>query len=328
MRHAPFCEVVSSEEWSLDVNLKPVVSFFLSALVRIALFAAGLALVSLIVYGIGIVLVPVTDPWDKAILAAINPDQHVPVLDQFMRATTDYSNFLIAAPILSWFAAYLLYQLFYLLLHRRFPGLKVVFAGLLAVEGVVLAVFAAMGKIMPNKTYTLSNVMFVVMLLVVFFLAARFFHAMDRRAINHLTLVFLMVFASGILCGTFATGKIKSAVARPRPLNDAHKPWNEGVRIIPDEVLRGNNSFPSGHTSGTFSLLTPIFWYTRDRRVKGGLAGWAVLQGLTRVYTAAHFPFCCLMGGVLGFATGTLIFFIFNGPKLRHPVEPAKAAAV
>lgn len=280
---------------------------------------AGLLLSGLMVYATGRWLVPAFDPLDKSILAACNPDNYTPGLDQFMRAWTDYLNFLISTPTISWIVAYGLYRLM--------PRYKVVVTGLLAVETLVFAVLAAMGKIWPNKTYVGPNVMFVIGILAVFGGAAYLFHRMDRDALRRFSRALMLVFLSGYLTGYFATNKVKSAVARPRPLNDANRPWNEQVRTIPDEVLRGRNSFPSGHTSGTFALITPLFWYTRNRKARTGLLGLGVLQGFSRVYTAAHFPFCCLMAGVMGFLNGTIIFFALGGPSLRSPLpsEPAKA---
>jgi membrane-associated phospholipid phosphatase len=259
-----------------------------------------------------------TDGTDKAILAAINPDAYTPGLDQFIRALTDYTNFLILAPFLSWMIAYGLYRLL--------PKFKAVFTGLLAIETVVLAVLAALGKIWPNTVYVGANVLLVLWILMFFGLAAYLFHRMNKDAMRRFALMFWLVLLSGILTDFFATNPIKNAVARPRPLNDANKPWNEGVRVIPDEALHGNNSYPSGHTSGTFSLLTPLFWYVRDRRLRAGLLTWAGLQGFARVYTAAHFPFCVLMGGILGFTVGTLVFFTLGGSSLRAPKEPPQVS--
>ncbi len=140
------------------------------------------------------------------------------------------------------------------------------------------------------------------------------------------SLLFWLVLLSALSTGVFATDKIKASVARPRPLSGHNEPWNEGLRIVPDEVLRGSNSFPSGHTSGTFSLLTPFFWYVRDRRGRAGILGWGLLQGFSRIYTVAHFPFDVLMGGLLGFGVGTLVFFTLGGPALRGPAEKDDAS--
>ena len=91
-------------------------------------------------------------------------------------------------------------------------------------------------------------------------------------------------------------------------------------------VLKDNNSFHSVHTSGTFALLAPFFEFPRDRRVRAGLMLWATLQGIGGGYTAAHFPFCVLMGGLLGFGMGTLIFFTLWGPSLWPDREKTQTA--
>jgi len=277
--------------------------------VRIFLFLCGFLLVAWIVYALGKLLIPVTDRADKAILAACNPDHYVPVLDQFLRALTDYTNFLIAAPLFSFAIASLLYRLV-----RK--G-KTVFAGLLAAETVIIAILAALGKIWPNNTYVLSNVFLVIGILLAFCAAAVAFDRMTDDAMRRFFWISLLALLSGYMAGSVSTEWIKKAVARPRPLNSANAPWNEHLRIVPDENLHGRNSYPSGHTSGTFGLLTPLFLFIRNRKGRAALIGWGVLQGYARVYTAAHFPFCCLMGAVLGLSIGTLVFFTLGGPYLR-----------
>lgn len=290
---------------------------FWNIVVRLLILAVGFGLITGLVYAAGIGLVPLVDGVDKTILAACNPDAYVPGLDQFIRALTDYTNFLILTPIVSWMIARGLYRLF--------PRHKRVFVGLLFAETIVMALLAAFGRIWPNKTYVGVNVLFVIMILAAFGLAAFLFHSMDDNAMRRLARVFWLVLLSGWLTDSLATNNIKNAVARPRPLNDANKPWNAQVRVIPDELLRGRNSYPSGHTAGTFALLTPLFWHARDRRIRAGLLGWATLQGFSRVYTAAHFPFCCLMGGILGFSVGTLVFFTLGGPSLRQEAHQNSA---
>ena len=282
--------------------------------VRLLMLGVGFVCLRWVLYLAGIGLVPLTDPWDKAVLAACNPDHYVPVLDEFIRALTDYTNFLIVAPILSWLIARGLFRLF--------PRFKMLFVGILASETVILAVLAALGKLWPNKTYVGVNIIEVIAILAAFGLVAFLFYKLDGDAMRCLSVACGLALLSGTITDFGITNPIKKAVARPRPLNDANKPWNEQVRVIPDELQRGNNSFPSGHTSGTFALLTPLFWFTRDRRVRAGLLTWATLQGFSRVYTAAHFPFCCLMGGLLGFSMGTLVFFVLGGRSLWKQPEP------
>lgn len=297
------------------MNVKRAV--LISILLRLLILAAGFAALSGLVYAGGIFLVPKVDPLDKIISAACNPDEYLPGADQFIRALTDYTNFLILAPYLSWMIAYGLYRLL--------PRFKKGLAAFLGVETIILAVLAAAGRIFHNKTYTGANVLLVLGILAAFGGAAYMFYKMEAPAMRRFARLFWLILLSGYLTDAVATQRIKAAIARPRPLNDANKPWNESLRVVPDEELKGANSYPSGHTSGTFALLTPLFWFIRDRRGRAGLLTWSVLQGFSRVYTVAHFPFCCLMGGILGFGTGTLVFFTLGGPSLRAPAEPPKA---
>ncbi len=291
---------------------------------RLLVLVVGVPLISYLVYGAGIYGIAYTDAADKALLGAINPDSYLVGMDQFMRAVTDYTNFLIPLLLISYAVAYLLHCI----TLRR---IKPIITGLLVAETLVVAGMAVMGKLWPNETYVGVNVMLVVAILVAFGFMTFFFYKMSARRMFRFFLMCWLMILSGHLAGSIITPKIKDAVARPRPLHDANKPWNETVRPIPDEILHGKYSFPSGHTSGTFGLLTPLFWYVRDRRCRAALFGWGCLQAISRVYTAAHFPFCVLMGGFLGFGIGTLIFFTLGGSWIRQvdacnsPVEDQTA---
>lgn len=278
---------------------------------RLGLVVAGVLAMMAAVYGAGVGLVPWLDPLDKRLLAAINPDAYLPITDQLFRATSDYTNFLISTAALSLLAGIGL---------RRWAGVpRVWLARLLALEGVILAGAAAAGWIMPNSVYAGANALFVGALLAVFGGTAYAAHRSDDAALGRMARVIGLMLITVVLANLVATNVIKGAVARPRPLNDVHRPWNEQVRIIPDEVVRGRSSFPSGHTSGAFALLTPIFWWLRDPRARAGVVGWGAMQALSRVYTAAHFPSCVVFGALLAFGTGTLVFFLLGGRRLRGP---------
>lgn len=290
----------------------------LNITLRLLVLIAGFAAIYAIVYAAGIWLTPYTYAADKAITAAFNPDEYIPGLDQFFRAISDYTNFLIAAPLIAWMIAYGLYRLL--------PRYKKVFTALLILTAVILTLMAILGRLWPNKVYLGANVLLVIATALAFGMIAYLFQKMDDNAMRRFSRVFWLMFMNVLLVNYYATSNIKKDIARPRPLHNANAPWNEVLRVIPEEALYGANSFPSGHTSGTFAVLTPWFWYTRNRKIRAGLFSWATLQGLSRVYTVAHFPFCCLMGGFLGFATGTLVFFALGGPKLWPPATMAQTA--
>jgi membrane-associated phospholipid phosphatase len=277
---------------------------------RLGLVLAGTLALMLAVYAAGIFLVPVLEPLDQSLLAAFNPDAYLPGADEFFRALTDYTNFLIAVPALALLAAA------GLLRFLRVPRAWLV--RLLALGTLSLAVAAAAGQVMPNSVYTGVNVLLVLGILAACGFATLLVHrGTDADLGRHARVVGLMLLTV-VLANLLATNYLKGAIARPRPLNEAHAPWNEQVRTIPDEVVRGRSSFPSGHTSGTFALLTPLFWLARDRRVRAGLLSWGVLQAASRVYTAAHFPSCVVAGALLAFGVGTLVFFLLGGPGLRR----------
>jgi membrane-associated phospholipid phosphatase len=45
--------------------------------------------------------------------------------------------------------------------------------------------------------------------------------------------------------------------------------------------------------------------------VKIALLAWALIHAYSRVYLAAHFPYCSLIGAALGFLMATLITKVF-----------------
>jgi membrane-associated phospholipid phosphatase len=69
--------------------------------------------------------------------------------------------------------------------------------------------------------------------------------------------------------------------------------------------VRGNGSFPSGHTIAAFSIATVIARrYPRQRWVPYVAYGLAGLVGFSRLTLSAHFPSDVFMGGVLGYSIG------------------------
>jgi len=286
---------------------------FIQILARVGLFVAGFVVVRLIVQGVGHLAVNDVTPLDYQISGWMNPDTYFPVLDECFRAVSDYTNILIGTAGLSWLAAWGLYALF--------PGAQRIWAGLLALEGIIFAGLALAGKLFPNSTLVGANALEVVAFPALFGFLAWHYARCDRAAMRRWGVTAALMALCGISANQFIIEPVKKDVARPRPFNDAHKPWNETLRRIPDEYLRGANSYPSGHTGGTFALLTPLFLQLRRRRERTLVAGWAVMQGLSRIYTAAHFFFDVLMGAFLGIAVGALGHYLLGGESVR-PRDP------
>ena len=100
------------------------------------------------------------------------------------------------------------------------------------------------------------------------------------------------------------TTVLKDATKRVRPagfpaqgnLNDS---WFESS----GSLLRGNGSFPSGHTIAAFSVATVIARrYGNHRWVPYAAYGMAALVGFSRLSLSAHFMSDVLMGGALGYS--------------------------
>lgn len=206
-------------------------STLMNIAVRVTALALGFAACYGIVYAAGLWIVPVVDGLDKAILAAINPDAYVPVLDEFLRALTDYTNPILIVSFFAWMVAYGLYCLL--------PQYKTIFTGLLTVTAVVMAALAAFGKLWPNSVYWGANILEVAAFLIAIGAAGYVFHKMNHDQMRRFGRLFWLILLSVYLTNFCATEPIKKSIARPRPFNEANAPWNKQVRSVPDEYLVG-----------------------------------------------------------------------------------------
>jgi membrane-associated phospholipid phosphatase len=100
------------------------------------------------------------------------------------------------------------------------------------------------------------------------------------------------------------TTVLKDATSRLRPAGippggNLSDTWFEGGRL----TLRGNGSFPSGHTIAAFSIATVIARrYGNHRWVPYTGYGMAALVGFSRLSLSAHFLSDVFMGGALGYS--------------------------
>ncbi|MBD1362308.1 phosphatase PAP2 family protein [Mucilaginibacter sp. ZT4R22] len=103
--------------------------------------------------------------------------------------------------------------------------------------------------------------------------------------------------ASSTAISFVATYLIKKLVGRPRP-------FIRNLKIVP-VYIPGESSFPSGHTSTSFSTAMAVSraypkWY-----VIAPSFLWAGATGYSRMYLGVHYPTDVLGGAVLG--TGTAL---------------------
>lgn len=108
----------------------------------------------------------------------------------------------------------------------------------------------------------------------------------------------------GILSLWLAVELLKALTERSRPFLAL-----EGTRVV--GWRERGRSFPSGHTSQTFFMMTLLVQYFQLNALWGSvLIGLAVLVGFTRIYVGAHYPRDVLAGAILGSVWGILSIFM------------------
>lgn len=112
----------------------------------------------------------------------------------------------------------------------------------------------------------------------------------------------LLSLALGFLCTNVI---LKNLVGRPRP-------WLTVEGLVPLVNEPDPNSFPSGHTCSSFAAAVAWFHSLPERWM--GVAGLvlAALMGLSRLYVGVHFPSDVLVGGLVGFACGEIVWLVWR----------------
>jgi len=97
---------------------------------------------------------------------------------------------------------------------------------------------------------------------------------------------------------------LKPVVNRPRP-------WMVLDGFTP-LVYNKSPSFPSGHTSGSFSFAAAACGCLEPKWVKVLIYAAATLMGLSRLYVGVHFPSDVVGGAVIGAACGLLAVWLYR----------------
>ena len=94
---------------------------------------------------------------------------------------------------------------------------------------------------------------------------------------------------------------LKPLVARVRPFNFA-----EGVELIISKPT--GFSFPSGHTSASFTGAASVFAY--NKKIGALALAFALLIGFSRMYLYVHYPTDVLAGALVGVVSALSSFYI------------------
>ena len=122
-----------------------------------------------------------------------------------------------------------------------------------------------------------------------------------------------VVMGISLIFSTLVTNVIlKPLIARPRP-------W-----VLREELLEtikidlpGKNSFPSGHTTGSFSAACALFWENKKAGTPALIL--AALVSYSRLYFFVHDPTDVLGGILVGFGASTAAHFLL--PQLEKGIK-------
>jgi membrane-associated phospholipid phosphatase len=238
------------------------------------------------------------DEVERTIVVWVNPATTRPVLDTLMVFLTEYSIPAVAIAYLSWLLGY----------TARTRGW--------IADEVLPAVFTLAGAVLAAGVLALwhfHNPAVAPLMAIMGFLTlaavGRSFQTLSedtQAALYRVAWMPVVSIALTDLSEELLDGLMER---RYRPLHSQNRPWNEALRVFPDEHVRHGNSYVSGHASALFALLTPLAWFARSKATRFALFGWAAVHAWTRLYLAAHFPLCVVMGSFLGFSIGSLVAF-------------------
>jgi membrane-associated phospholipid phosphatase len=150
------------------------------------------------------------------------------------------------------------------------------------------------------------------------FLALWFWYKNDRKTILKIIMTSIAVLVISII--------LKFIFSHPRPITFLE---NAGVlnkiELVNGYVLRGMNSFPSGHTMSAFALYSSLaLQFPKHKNWQKGLLIVAILVGMSRVYLVAHFPEDVLLGSAMGVFIALGIEYFFTKklyPKAKEAVK-------
>jgi membrane-associated phospholipid phosphatase len=157
------------------------------------------------------------------------------------------------------------------------------------------------------KFWTLLGEAFPYLFLTLFFV----FYKKDRKSIFKIALIGASVLIISVI--------LKEIFETPRPTLVLENmglatsfQFVEGI-----ELLRGETSFPSGHTASAFALWGwAAFQFPRIKVLQIVFFLTAFLVGVSRVYLTQHFPQDTLFGSAIGLSIAVLVEYFLGSRQL------------
>lgn len=106
---------------------------------------------------------------------------------------------------------------------------------------------------------------------------------------------------------------IKRTKPEPRP-GRYYTELNQGEQIhrVDGNLLKGNNSFPSGHTTTAFAMFSLLAFDNRRKHRQLLFFMIALTVGYSRIYLGQHFFKDVWIGALLGYATSYFLLWAFR----------------
>ncbi|NLV45772.1 MAG: phosphatase PAP2 family protein [Candidatus Hydrogenedentes bacterium] len=246
--------------------------------------------------------------WDINLLLFLNPDAYIPVLDELIIMQTDFALLYLVVIPLAWVIGYYI--------TRNRPTGQKRARRVLHVLGIVFAVWYGMGMFVHDKgifywseyEYPMVFLPLALILLTGFYFAGNLYLWLDDENQAKLAHAFWLTLLALFFVNALGEDTIKEWIGRPRPLNDANAAWNGGIRQLNDEIVRGSYSYISGHTSSFWAQTIIYFMLIKSWKFRAPLLLLGCFHGFTRIYTAAHFPYCVIMATFFGITVTASIY--------------------